>query len=293
MPDNGTYLLSNVGFSHDEKPLLLLQADEAFSAMNPINQSFTLTFDISQRFCIGWRDIATGERFACPNNQTVDTKYEQCSACQRRTGFNPAFYHATTVSSQQETRNSEPHILYLAHFGSGIIKVGISHAKRGSARLLEQGARSAIILDTLSSAHIARQYEAQIAAIPGIAETVQLRKKLELMTLSYDAALAEQELEACKAIIESHIGITFGSAKVLFFDSVYFPMEPIDLSAVHSMTSAHLLSGKGMGLLGSILFCEQADNHFYLPLKNHVGYRVSLTDAITPLVAPARQTSLF
>jgi hypothetical protein len=293
MPDNGAYLLSNVGFSQDEKPLLLLQTNESFIDMYPIDQSFTLTFDVSHRFCIGWRDITTGERFACPTAQLIDIKYEQCSACQKRTGFNPAFYHVTTVSSQQEARNGEPHILYLAHFGSGVIKVGISHAKRGNARLLEQGARCAIILDTLPSAHIARQYEAQIAALPGIAETIQLRKKIELMTRAYDATLAKQELEASKAIIESHIGITFGSAKVLTFDSTYFPKELIDLRITHPTTSEHLLSGKGIGMLGSVLFCEQADNHFYLPIKKYVGYRLTLTDTVTPLVAPARQTSLF
>ncbi len=121
--------------------------------------------------------METGVLHTCPDTLKVENKYEQCSGCQKRTGFNPAFYNATSVSEQQEARNAEPHTLYLARFGTNTLKVGISYAKRGNSRLLEQGARDALILDTFPSAHIARQYEAKIAALPNVVETVQLQTK--------------------------------------------------------------------------------------------------------------------
>jgi hypothetical protein len=154
MPPAGNYLLSNVGFSSDQRPLLRLQQDDNFISLDPLDKTLTLSFDTSVRRCIGWGDLETGEIFTCSDSTVIDSKYEQCPGCQRRTGFNPAFYHATSVSEKQQARNQQPHILYLAHFGPGITKVGISHAARGNRRLLEQGARSAIILDTFPAAQL-------------------------------------------------------------------------------------------------------------------------------------------
>src|SRR5690349_6321107 len=98
--------------------------------------------------------MRSSKSYVCPDQVMIDKKFDVCPTCQQRTGFNPAFYHASSVSSQQEERNLEPHLLYLAHFGKGIVKVGISHAARNRSRLLEQGARSAIVLDIFPTAHI-------------------------------------------------------------------------------------------------------------------------------------------
>jgi hypothetical protein len=293
MPDNGTYLLTNVGFSKEEKPILVLQHDDTFISMQPIDLTFTMTFDQTQRYCVGWRDMTEGVRHTCPDRQTVLPKYEQCAACQTRTGFNPAFYHASSVSTQQEARNLEPHILYLAHFGAGVVKVGISHAKRGHARLLEQGAHSALILDELPSAHIARQYEAQIATLPGIAESIQLRKKMTLLATHYDHVAASKELNDIKQTIETKLAIKFSNNEILSLDSVYFPHAIPQLFEAHSMTDQHFISGLGAGMIGSLLFCQQQEELYYIALKKYVGYNVEIGNTVTPITTAPRQTSLF
>jgi len=293
MPEPGTYLLTNVGFSHDEKPLLLLQTNEQFIDAHPLAMSFTLTFDMSQRFCIGWRDITNGERAACPNQLTVNAKYEQCPACQKRTGFNPAFYHAASVSPQQEARNSEPHLVYLAHFGTGVIKVGISHSKRRRSRLLEQGARTAIILGEFSTAHIARHYEKQIASLDGISEMIQLRKKSALLATEYDREGARRELEAKVDNIQATLGVQFDHSNVIALDEIYFPDELISTARAHPSPRPHILSGTCIGQLGSFLFCRQSDEIFYLPLKKYIGHKVNITDTVIPMDIAPRQTSLL
>jgi hypothetical protein len=293
MPDNGTYLLTNVGFSKEEKPILVLQHDNTFISMQPVDLTFTMTFDQTQRYCVGWRDMTEGIRHTCPDRQTVLPKYEQCAACQTRTGFNPAFYHASTVSTQQEARNLEPHILYLAHFGTSVVKVGISHAKRGYARLLEQGARRALILDELPSAHIARQYEAQIATLPGVAESIQLRKKMTLLATQYDHVAAAKELNDMKHTIETKLAIEFSGNEILSFDSVYFPHGMPQLSEAHSMTDQHFISGLGAGMIGSLLLCQQQEELYYIALKKYVGYNIEITNTVTPITTAPRQTSLF
>lgn len=293
MPPEGDYLLTNIGFSPDEKPCLSLQQEGTFFDLQPHGKSITLQFDTTQRQCVGWRDITNGGRSACPDSAQLEGKYEQCQACQERTGFNPAFYHATTVSAQQEARNQEPHILYLARFGKGTIKVGISYARRERSRLLEQGARDAIILDTFPSAHIARQYEAKIAAIPNIAETLQLRKKLSLIEQVYDHDAGKQELTETKKSVEDILKVNFDGSEIINLDPIFFPEGTPNLSESVNTSDQHMLTGTVTGSLGSLLFCNYNDTPVYLPVKKYVGYPVRLSYGISSLSLPARQASLF
>lgn len=294
MPEEGEYLFSNVGFSVDERPYISLQHGEQFTELAPLGKTLTLRFDTTERFCIGWYDMATSSgQFACPDSQKIDSKYEQCPACQQRTGFNPAFYHAASVSKQQEARNLQPHILYLAHFGEGIVKVGISYAARGNSRLLEQGARSALVLDTFPTALIARQYEAQIAMMPGIVETVQLRKKIACLSSPYDVAAGTNELMKTRTKIEESLKKTFANNAVMSLDTFYFPAVLPDLTDSIDYSDKQLISGEVMGMLGTLLFCSQQDVALFLPLKKLIGYRVTVSHEETQLALPARQTSLF
>lgn len=293
MPEVGKYLLTHVGFTRDEKAILSLQNNDGVVSFSPLGQTITLEFDMSEHFCVGWYDMRTGESHICPESAAIEGKYDQCPACQQRTGFNPAFYHANTVSTQQEERNLEPHMLYLAHFGKGIVKVGISHAARGNARLLEQGARSALILDIFPTAHIARQYEAQIAALPGIAETLQVRKKIVALSQSYDNTKAADELNSTQDRIETTLTKTFSKNNVQHFDATYFPHTTPKLEDAFETTGQSRLSGKVVGMLGSLLFCEQQDTPLFLPLKKYTGYSVTLSFEEAHIDLPARQISLF
>jgi hypothetical protein len=293
MPKAGKYLFSNVGFSKTEQPFLSLQQADNFIDLNPLEKTITLRFDTKVRFCVGWRDMSTGEQFACPSSSTVDTKYEQCSACQKRTGFNPAFYNASSVSKQQEARNLQPHKLYLAHFGKGITKVGISYAARGNSRLLEQGARHAVVLETFPTALIARQYEAKIATLPGIVETVPVRRKIATLAEDYDEINALGELTKTRAQIEQTLGAAFTKNDILALDPFYFPGIKPNLSDSVDLSDQDITSGKVTGMLGSLLFCNQQDTPVFLPLKKYIGYPVTLSYDETPLTLPARQISLF
>lgn len=292
MPE-GEYLLSHVGFSLDDRPYIFFQSDKQLHRFCPLDQTLTLRFEVSQRFCRGWHDLSTGKDAPCPDAQQIDIKYDQCASCQSRTGFNPAFYHAKTVSPQQEARNLEPHFLYLAYFADDIVKVGISHAKRGNARLLEQGARSAIILDTFASAHIARHYEERIATLPGIYETVQLGKKITTLSQHHDPNAATTKLIEAKANIEDVLKVSFANTTVQHFTSLYFPDKQPNLGNAYDCRINHIVSGKVIGMLGSILICWQQDTPVFLPLKKYTGFHVTLAHEEIPLELPAQQISLF
>lgn len=282
-------LLENVGFS-GTTPTLWLRCGEGVVAYTPLDTPhLTLRVDTSVRSCVGWRDITTGTRSRCPDNATTDPAHEQCFSCQKRTGFNPAFYHATTVSPQQEARNAEPHLLYLAYFGGSAVKVGISHAARGHARLLEQGARQAIILDTFPTAQIARQYEAAIAQLPGIAETVSVKQKLSLLKEPFDPA----HLTAAKQRAEAHTGVRFRSGDMLVFDDTYFPQGAPDFTHLVNTASQLLISGRTVGMLGSLLMCTQQETTLALPMKQCIGYKIHIETGETRIDLPARQMTLL
>lgn len=289
----GDYLLSHIGFSPNNHPQLFLRGSNELHRFNPVGHTLTLKFDTGQRFCRGWHNLATGEDTSCPDSAIIDEKYDQCAACQKRTGFNPAFYHAKTISPQQEARNQEPHFVYLAYFADDIIKVGISHAKRGNARLLEQGALSAIILDTFPTAHVARHYEEQIAALPGIYETVQLSKKIAKFGNTHNPDSATAALVAVKATIEDALGVSFTGTSAQHFTDLYFPSKQLNLSNAYDCSSDHVVSGKVIGMIGSVLICWQQDTPIFLPLKKYIGFRTILTLEEVPLELPAQQISLF
>ncbi len=283
------------GYGPDHQPQLSLLPEngDGFAHFEPRDELFTLRFDTDQRYCGGWHDLATGQSFPCPDNAELPGQYDQCRHCQQKTGFNPAFYNAASVSEQQQARNAEPHILYLAHFAPGVVKVGISWAGRGIRRLLDQGARSALVLNTYPTADIARQYEAKAAALPGIAETLQVRQKHQYLKRPYDAVAGAAELTTARDRLTHEIGVKADGATPIHLDSHYLGtnmLRPQDL--VDIVTNDHI-SGNCIGMIGSVLIVEQNDLQYTLPLSKLTGHNCTLGyDAAKNDAAP-HQTSLF
>lgn len=291
VPDN--FLFRGVSYNDKNQPVFKTQTmDGQFNDFILNHQILNLTFDKGQRFCIGWVDFENGSAHSCPENSLVDPKYDTCSACRRRTGFNPAFYNAESVSAVQQKINAQPHILYLAYFAPGIIKVGISWEKRGIKRLLEQGARAAIILDTFSSALIARQYEAKIATLDGFIEHLPSRRKRELLNIRYDAKSAESEL--CRAVdkIEQNLGIYFNSSRLIDTNGL-FMKNSIDLSSAIDMTDKPRLAGELLAMIGQSALIKYESDILIYDLKSYVGYIASKESGEISLDIPARQLTFF
>ncbi|WP_229379178.1 DUF2797 domain-containing protein [Streptomyces sp. VRA16 Mangrove soil] len=87
------------------------------------------------RRCLGvWRG---GRRTACPGWGTVPVRgtRAQCAEC-------AGIDRAQSVAADTMADDPRPYHVYLAWFGDGLVKVGITGVARDSARLLEQGALS-------------------------------------------------------------------------------------------------------------------------------------------------------
>ncbi|WP_455358380.1 DUF2797 domain-containing protein [Streptomyces sp. SYSU K21746] len=86
-----------------------------------------------ERHCVGvWR---AGRRTGCPVGAVVagGSGSAQCGECAR-------LDRSFSVAADTNAGDPRPYSVYLAWFGPGMVKVGITAVERGPVRLLEQGA---------------------------------------------------------------------------------------------------------------------------------------------------------
>ncbi len=283
MPDD--FLLAYASFNADNQPFIDCQVDDEIKRRELFGQKLSLEFDFSTKYCTGWLDFDNHCSQACPDGAMVDEKYENCLKCRNRTGFNPAFYHANSVSARQEKINQNPHFVYLAYFAPGVIKVGISQEERGIRRLLEQGARLALKLETFASALIARQYEAKIAKLDGIMETVAASKKLGLIKQPLDTTVAEQTLADALMRIHRQLGLDFPNRTLITCED-YFHTDGRDFSSVIDMTGNRVLAGTVVSVIGSVLITEYDGRLLAYNVKKFIGYRAQAVQGAVDLEIP-------
>ena len=290
MPDD--FLLTYASFNADNQPFIDCQIDGEIKRRELFGQDLSLEFDFSTKYCTGWVDFENHCSQICPDSATVDGKYENCLKCRDRTGFNPAFYNADSVSAQQEKINQNPHFVYLAYFAPGVIKVGISQEERGIRRLLEQGARLALKLETFSSALIARQYEAKIARLDGIVETMPIHKKLELIKQPFDRATGEEKLRQKLLEIEQKIGVSFPKSELIPCED-YFHTAGVDLARVVLMKDQNQLAGRVRSIIAPILIADYDGQLLAYNVKKFIGYQAQTVDGAIDIEIPSTQLALF
>ena len=290
MPDD--FLLAYASFNADNQPFIDCQIGDEIKRRELFGQDLSLEFDFSTKYCTGWVDFDNHCSQICPDSATVDGKYENCLKCRDRTGFNPAFYNADSVSAQQEKINQNPHFVYLAYFAPGVIKVGISQEERGIRRLLEQGARLALKLETFSSALIARQYEAKIARLDGIVETMPIHKKLELMKQPFERATGEEKLQQKLLEIEQKIGVSFPKSELIPCED-YFHTTGVDLTRVVLMKDQNQLAGRVRSIIGPILITDYDGQLLAYNVKKFIGYQAQTIDGAIDIEIPSTQLALF
>lgn len=290
MPDE--FILNYVSFDDENRPFIDAEKGGELSRLPILGEKLAYEFDLSEKFCVGWVDFEKRRGVPCPDSALVDAKYESCIKCRNRTGFNPAFYNATSVSEQQEKINQQPHFVYLAYFAPSVIKVGISQEARGTRRILEQGARMAMKLETFGSALVARQYEEKISKLPNIVDNVTGGKKIELLKQPFDSENAEKSLLDLKQQIEESLNITLKSAEIIETNN-YFMTSPVEVNRAIDMTSTSKIVGEVVAAIGAIIITEYESNLLVYNLKKLIGYRAKKILGEIDIELPSEQLTLF
>ncbi|MER7916806.1 MULTISPECIES: DUF2797 domain-containing protein [unclassified Streptomyces] len=117
------------------------------------------------RVCVGARGHACPVRAAVPVRAT-GARCEECARLDR----------AHSVAADTIADDPRPYRVYLAWFGPGLVKVGITAVERGPARLLEQGAVCFSWLGT-GPLMAARRTEEMLRAALGVPDRIAYAEK--------------------------------------------------------------------------------------------------------------------
>ncbi len=281
----GSVIIQARPIGSDAGPCLLIDSQgtlEPFKLRR--EQQLTFHIDKSVKYCCGWYDIESHQNHPCGHHARVDSSYNSCFACRKKTDFNPAFYHSTTISDKQARYNAEPHSVYIAYFGGGFVKAGIMSDSRGLDRIYEQGALMYTVVARCKDATIAHNIEARLIK-DGLRDGIQKRQKAKVFE---NVLHPDDEKGTYTDILASH-----GYENSEIIDNVdtffygHYPNEAINSFGMH------VPSGKIVGIVGRYLIMENTGRLYGLWLSDLFGYQVTLSNENIPIAPTPRQVSLF
>lgn len=294
MTNSDKYIFSGYAFDNEGPYLILDQLTQAARSIKHVRGAvMTLTIDHKEQHCIGRYDILSGIAAPCPRRSIAAEKRLVCVECNKAIAFNPAYYNRPeAMSEKQRMYNEQPHVVYLALFTHGVVKVGTANVRRVRTRWLEQGARLAVIVCECSNAYSAREMEVGVSELLGVGEAVRGATKRKYINMSLDSQKAHVELEHCASVIASKYGLDH-SYDIEDLNCEYLGHFDIR-SAVMDLTGSArtVVSGRGIGMIGEVLLLEQAQRKYMFSLKSILGRVVQLTSK-EERVAGAAQMELF
>ena len=160
------------------------------------------TISSSSRRCVGYYGRKRRRHVPCPSSRMAE-RGKQCTRC---------FFDAGFIGVHQVGRTGElpsdpderayvlsPHFLYLAAFGTDVLKVGITSESRGFDRLIEQGAHAAVRIGTFADGIVVRQAEDFVSSNFPFVQTVKKDKKTQIVSAG---GSSKQSLEALLPFVE-------------------------------------------------------------------------------------------
>lgn len=238
----------------------------------PLGKTFTLSCE-PNRYCVGSYDLETLQSFPCPHAYLLesDSRELMCPDCRKRSGFNPAFYHADSISLQQQRYNQQPHSVYLAWFSPGVVKVGIALARRLETRLKEQGARYAVVIAECDNAYDARALEERMVSSFSIKERItEKEKELYICRGMIDISAAQAEVIQYANDLRVEIVKEYASLSDIYF------YEPIDFALLSTTKGADrsFVAGRCVAVIGTIAIMQQKTDYYTVPLKPFVSHEI-------------------
>jgi hypothetical protein len=181
----------------DDELVLEVREDDGSGRDLTIRAGDEVAFELAgERECVGYRPPGGGQLIACPQHATAvassqcqdcfaAAKILPCLRCNGERCHNPARRPACV--------QADNHATYLASFAPRMWKVGVARWERRRERLIEQGARAAIII-ARDDGQNARRVEVQLRRI-GIPDRYAPSEKLRALTLAGEPGELAAELE--------------------------------------------------------------------------------------------------
>lgn len=246
--------------------------------------AISLTIDTSARYCTGWYDISSHQNHVCDNHAQVDSSYNSCFACRKKTDFNPAFYNATQISQKQAIYNNRPHSVYVAYFGNNLAKAGIMSDSRGRERLYEQGAILYAIIGSFPNATVAHNLENRLIQ-KGLKNSIT--KKQKSTVFEKDVNIAEEKNVFTNILKKlGYENVEIVSNLDMFFFGAY-PKQPIE------SVGNNVISGRIAGVIGRYVVLENNERYYGTWLSDTFGHMIDIGSDIILIDKKPQQTSFF
>jgi hypothetical protein len=269
----------------DQHARIVLQTDDSFENYT-LTSGLPLTImpDFETRYCVGWHDIATHTKHPCDTQAIVDTKYESCFACRKKTDFNPAFYNTSTLSAKQADYNNAPHSVYVAYFGGGLAKAGITSDSRGLQRIYEQGALLYAVVASCPDATVAHNLEDRLIQ-SGLKNSVTKKQKSDALLRPFDVTHEQDRFQKILARLDYADADIHANLNHFFYDN--YPKEPV------VALGDNPISGYVIGVVGRYLILENNSVLYGYWLSKLSGYYASFDNKVQPIDHQPIQASLF
>ncbi|GAA3043261.1 DUF2797 domain-containing protein [Streptomyces lactacystinicus] len=211
------------------------------------------------RRCVGaWLAGAT-ERTPCPHHAVIDPAggATQCPACQ-------SVDRGLALARDQILDDGRTYLLYLAWFGEGLLKVGLTAEQRGDSRLLEQGAL-AYAFTARGALPAVRRAELTVAASGLARERYKSRLKTEHWWSHGDAPYRRTVLAEARA--QAHRLLDGHAVELLADRPVVDHVERYGLAGgapeayreIVGLADGAVVAGRLRPPVGRHLFLDQAD----------------------------------
>ncbi len=258
-----------------------------------LDQGSNLVFRVLEgRFCVGYTGITvTGKgnvtdsrrnRRPCPLDAGIK-RGVRCESCQLSHAMTPCLRcDGTDCRALPEMRKAclkSTAYVYLASFGGGRVKAGISRGKRVMRRWIEQGADVAMRV-LVGDGKEVRRFERRIQEELGALNHVRSVQKMDPVRKSTDIRTAVERLDKFRRGVhdtfseESHF-LEEPQVLLPIYGLPEFDRRPVGLRVKEGLQ----VSGTVMGVKGPILFLEMGGLPRSLSLNRLLGHRIE-TDGV-------------
>jgi len=240
----------------------------------------------ANKSCTGYYS-ETGYHACASNTQLYSSTASQCDACERIQGFKSAFLMGRNPNSRMEEYLSQDHLIYIAYFEPGILKVGTVAKSRKFIRLIEQDALIYTFIAESSGRNI-QKIERYISKNFNITETVKSSHKIKFLSQKPDLDKARDLINSAFNRIASKIDSSL--EEELKFKLYKGSLEIIDISnssALYFPSNFQKLSqevnlvGNFKGIRGRNLIIENATKDYALDTDFLVGRYIDHIDEYT------------
>lgn len=243
-----------ISFRTDTDPKIYFWKKDETDEFEMLGKEVHLKFS-DYVLCTGHRDQETQHK--CPHKFKGR---KQCGYCRHKDISK--IYTRLDFEGYEELQEEYLHqefSIYLAGFGAGLVKCGVTKSERVEARLKEQGADYWIELMRFDDGEEAYSTECRLQQRFDLKNFIRNDTKLKLLQ-------KEKSPEAIKAKL-AQIKESGDFADRIYSTDIKENIYPVP----DDFEISYLVDGKISGSKGQLLFYEKEGNHFIVPMYKTIG----------------------